>query len=83
MNHAKDVAFIHRVADFFLDDETDAGVNRVLFFLAAATKQHARDSHLLALNTDEVAGVGSMHASLVARVRKPRGIIHHAGVTSL
>src|ERR1700747_1018425 len=70
---AQPLAGFTRIAKPLLDDQADAGIDRVFFFLAATAEHHAGDAHLLVLNCRDKSVRRCGYSRFVSRLRQAGG----------
>ena len=83
MNRAERFAFPNRIADFFVQDDPDRGVDQVFLLFTAAAQHEAGNSHLLALNGFHEAAGWTRDLHLMLRLGQAHGIINGARVAAL
>ena len=83
MNGAQRLAGRNFVADLFMNDDADGGIDGIFFAFAASAEDDAGGAHLFAQNGRHISGLATGHIDAVTGARKTSRIVDRADVAAL
>src|SRR5580698_9516744 len=83
VNGAERFADRNFVAELFMNDDSNGGIDRIFFAFAASAENYAGGTDLLACNCRDISREVTRHFDAVLCGRKPRRIVDYADIASL